>query len=128
MKTTKILMVTFLMSIFGAALVSYAQQSQNPKTTSEKKDLIRAETANQSLDQIDDRTAKLQEARKKLFADMEASLVKYEKYCEEMKAGASQARLETTPTRKPYQKYEDQQKEANKPAHKKINKEQASKS
>jgi len=73
MKTTRILMMTILMSIFCVTL-SYAQQSQSqsqkPKLTPEERIAKRVDMLKKSLNLTDDQTSKVQALQTQMFNDM----------------------------------------------------------
>ena len=143
MKTTRILMVTFLMSIFCVTL-SYAQQSQKvqqgqkpkqtaqqgqkPKQTPEEKVAKDLETMKKSLNLTDDQVVKVRESQKQLSEDIKqiqaknAGKGKTAANREEMNANreemkvktdAYNARLKMILTPEQYQKYQDQNQNKN---------------
>jgi len=69
MKTTRILVTTFLMSIFCVAW-SYAQQGQKSKLTPEERVAKHVEMMKKSLNLTDEQAVKLQEVQTQLFNDM----------------------------------------------------------
>ena len=123
MKTTRILMMTFLMSVFCVAL-SYAQQDQKSKPAPGERAAKRIEMMKKSLDLTDDQVAKVQKAQKQLFEDMKQLRTKSDGNREEMKAkrDAYHAQLKTILTPEQYQKYLDQRKDMQKNRQKRMQK------
>ena len=138
MKTTKIVMLTFLMSIFCVAL-SYAQKGEKSKVTPGERGAKRIEMMKKSLNLTDEQAAKIQELQKQMFGDMKQDRAKDEVKRgnkgevnrEEMKANregmkakreAYDAQLKTILTPEQYQKYQEQRKEMQKNRHEKMKK------
>ena len=134
-------MLTFLMSIFCAAL-SHAQQDQKAKPTPEERAAKRVEMMKKSLNLTDEQAAKIQELQTRLFQDMkqgdkagkagrEEMKAKKEANSKEMKANreemkakkeAYEAQLKTILTPEQYQQYQEQRKSMQKNMHKKMQK------
>lgn len=108
MKTTKILTLTLLMSIFCVAS-SNAQKEQKPKASKERTE-NRMEMMKKSLDLTDEQVAKLESVRKKMSEDMKQSQDKDKANREEMKVkmAAYDAQVKTILTPEQYQKYQEQ--------------------
>ncbi|MCL2598213.1 MAG: hypothetical protein FWD66_11320 [Paludibacter sp.] len=112
MKTTKILMATFLMSIFCVAL-SYGQQDQKTKMTPEARAAKRIEKMKTSLNLTDEQVTKVQAAQAQLVSDMKQVRDKSQANRDEMKAkrDAYDAQMKTILTQEQYQKYQEQRKD-----------------
>jgi Spy/CpxP family protein refolding chaperone len=123
MKTTRVLMLTLLMSIFCVAL-SYAQQGQRSKPVPKERTAKRIEMMKKSLDLTDEQAVKLQEAQKQLFGYMKQIREKSKTNREEMKTKmtAYNEQLKKILTPEQYQKYQDQRKDMQKNRNKKMQK------